>query len=37
MFGQVDDSFIIGKILFRGWPLNKLTVYNSTYWSQYNN
>jgi len=36
-FGPVDRSFITGKVLFRGWPLNKITVFNQAYWPQYNN
>lgn len=36
-FGAVNKSFITGKILFRGWPLNKVTVFNKDYWPQYNN
>jgi len=34
-FGPIDSSFITGKILFRGWPLNEITVFNSDYWPQY--
>lgn len=37
IFGPVNSSFIVGKILFRGWPLNELTFFNSAYWPQYNN
>jgi len=37
VFGPVDKSFIIGKVLFRGWPLSDITVFNSSYWPQYNN
>ena len=36
-FGAVDKSFITGKVLFRGWPLDKITLFNSTYWPQYQN
>lgn len=36
-FGIVSKSFIIGKVLFRGWPFNEVTVFNSGYWPQYNN
>lgn len=36
-FGSVDKSFITGKVLFRGWPLNEITVFNKNYWPQYNN
>ncbi len=34
-FGAVDKSFIIGKILFRGWPLTNITLFNKSYWPQY--
>lgn len=36
-FGVVDQSFVTGKVLFRGWPFNKITVFNKAYWPQYNN
>ncbi|NCN99994.1 signal peptidase I [Candidatus Falkowbacteria bacterium] len=36
-FGAVNGSFITGKVLFRGWPLNKVTIFNQEYWPQYNN
>lgn len=36
-FGVVNKSFITGKVLFRGWPLNEITVFNQSYWPQYNN
>jgi len=36
-FGPVNRSFIIGKILFRGWPFDKITLFNSAYWPHYNN
>jgi signal peptidase I len=35
VFGPFDKSFIIGKILFRGWPLNEVTVFNGNYWPKY--
>lgn len=35
-FGAVDKSFLTGKVLFRGWPLNKLAVFNNDSWPQYN-
>jgi len=35
-FGPVHKSFITGKILFRGWPLDKVMVFNKDYWPQYN-
>lgn len=36
-FGPVNSSFIVGKILFRGWPLTKITLFNSSSWPKYNN
>lgn len=36
-FGIVNKSFITGKVLFRGWPVNEITVFNQNYWPQYNN
>jgi len=36
-FGPVNQSFITGKVLFRGWPLDKITVFDQQYWPQYNN
>jgi len=34
-FGPVNKSFITGKILFRGWPLNKVMVFDKDQWPQY--
>ena len=34
-FGAVDKSFVIGKILFRGWPVKEITIFNSNYWPKY--
>lgn len=34
-FGPVDKSFVIGKILFRGWPVNDITIFDSSYWPKY--
>jgi signal peptidase I len=34
-FGPVNKSFITGKILFRGWPLDNITVFNKDYWPNY--
>jgi signal peptidase I len=34
-FGPVHDSFITGKVLFRGWPLDKITVFDQDYWPKY--
>jgi len=36
-FGTVNKSFVTGKVLFRGWPVDEITVFNQSYWSQYNN
>ncbi len=36
-FGPVNSSFIVGKVLLRGWPLDKFTVFDSAYWPKYNN
>lgn len=35
-FGPVNKNFVTGKVLFRGWPLQKITVFNKDYWPQYN-
>ena len=34
-FGPVNRSFITGKVLFRGWPLNRITIFNKQYWPTY--
>lgn len=34
-FGPVDKSFITGKVLFRGWPFNRVTIFDKNYWPQY--
>ncbi len=34
-FGAVDKNFVIGKVLFRGWPLNEITVFDKNYWPTY--
>lgn len=36
-FGPVSKSFIIGKILFRGWPLDEITYFDGDSWPQYQN
>jgi len=36
-FGAVNKSFLIGKVLFRGWPLNQINLFTSGSWPQYNN
>ncbi len=35
-FGPVNKSFVTGKVLFRGWPLKDVTVFDKNYWNQYN-
>jgi len=35
-FGALNKSFITGKILFRGWPLKEITIFDKNYWPQYN-
>lgn len=34
-FGPVNQSFVIGKVLFRGWPINKAQIFNKDYWPNY--
>ncbi|MFA5886761.1 MAG: signal peptidase I [Patescibacteria group bacterium] len=34
-FGAVDYSFLTGKVLFRGWPLNRITWFDAKNWPQY--
>ncbi len=34
-FGAVDYSFLTGKVLFRGWPLNRITWFDANNWPQY--
>lgn len=34
-FGPVDKSFITGKVLFRGWPFDRVTIFDRNYWPQY--
>lgn len=36
-FGTVNKSFVTGKILFRGWPLGEIKVFNKDCWPKYNN
>lgn len=36
-FGAVNKSFITGKVLFRGWPLDRITIFDQGYWPEYNN
>ena len=33
-FGPVNESYLTGKVLFRGWPFNKVTLFETP---QYNN
>jgi len=28
VFGPVNKSFVIGRVFFRGWPFNKISVFN---------
>ncbi len=35
-FGPVDKSFITGKVLLRGWPLSRWTVFDAESWPTYN-
>ena len=37
IFGAVNSSFIVGKVLFRGWPLKQITFFDAAYWPHYNN
>lgn len=34
-FGTFDENFIIGKVLLRGWPLDKITLFNKEIWPIY--
>jgi len=34
-FGPVNKDYIIGKVLLRGWPLEKFTLFNKEYWPVY--
>lgn len=34
-FGPVDKAFITGKVLFRGWPLDRVTIFDKNSWPQY--
>ncbi len=36
-FGPVNSSFIIGKVLFRGWPLDEVTLFDAAHWPKYKN
>lgn len=36
-FGAVNKTFVIGKILFRGWPFNQIALFTPGSWPQYNN
>lgn len=35
-FGPINKSFVIGKILFRGWPLSEMQLFNKDCWPEYN-
>jgi len=32
-FGTVKSSFIVGRVLFRGWPLSRLTIFSAPQYS----
>ena len=32
-FGAVNQSFIIGRVMFRGWPFNRVTVFETPQYS----
>ncbi len=34
-FGPVNKSFVTGKVLFRGWPIDKITLFNKNTLPQY--
>lgn len=34
-FGPVSKSFIIGKVLFRGWPIDEAQFFSQDFWPQY--
>ncbi len=34
-FGPVDKAFITGKVLFRGWPLDRVNIFDKNAWPQY--
>ena len=34
-FGPVSKNFITGKVLFRGWPLSRITFFSQDVWPQY--
>jgi len=36
-FGPVNKTFVTGKVLFRGWPLNQIKLFSAGAWPQYNN
>jgi len=33
IFGPVDESFIIGKVMFRGWPINRVQFFEAPQYS----
>lgn len=35
-FGPVAKSYVIGKVLLRGWPFSRATFFGQSYWPQYN-
>jgi len=32
-FGPVNESYLVGRVLFRGWPFNKITLFESPSYS----
>jgi len=34
-FGPVSKDFVTGKVLLRGWPVSKLTIFDNNYWPKY--
>jgi signal peptidase I len=36
-FGPVNSEFVTGKVLFRGWPLSKVTFFGKDSWPKYEN
>lgn len=36
-FGAVNKNFIIGKVLFRGWPLSSISFFGKNTWPNYEN
>lgn len=34
-FGPINKSFVTGKVLFRGWPLSRITFFDKDSWPNY--